>query len=90
MQWHEHCIGLGKLRLHQGICHGCGFIQGGSRVSIIEDQVHRLLIIKGTYVLCWISLWNMILILSHVLVFVREGSTRRLERSQVLFDREFP
>lgn len=90
MQWHEHFIGLGKLRLHQGIGHGRGFIHGGSRVSIMEDQVHRLLTIKGTYVLCWISLWNMILILSHVLVFMRDGSPRRLERSQVFSDREFP
>jgi len=52
VQWHVHFIGLGKLRLQQGIGHGRGFIKGGSRVSIMEDHVHCLFTIKGTHVLC--------------------------------------
>jgi len=34
-------LGLGKLC--QGTCHGRRFIQGGSRVRIMDDQVHRFL-----------------------------------------------
>lgn len=91
MQRHKHFIGLGKLHLQQGIGQWSRFhsrrfsseYYGRSGSPFAHYKGHSRVVLDR-------SVERDINIKSDAIVVMRDYSPRRLERSQVLSDREFP